>query len=70
LPVGDVREDFPRSIDEAMLEQLRLAWRAAADMREWALAQCADVEAELNSGELGEATLVWIWIPPAGCRDY
>lgn len=60
LPVGDVREDLLRIIDRATTEQLRAAWRAAADMRDWALAQCTAVEAELDSGDLGDATLTWM----------
>ncbi|GAB1646853.1 hypothetical protein [Krasilnikovia sp. MM14-A1259] len=60
LPAGDVREDLLRTIDAATPEQLRAAWRAAADMREWALAQCAAVEAELDSGDLGDATVAWM----------
>jgi hypothetical protein len=36
------------------------AWRAAGDMREWALDQCSAVEAELDSGDLGDATLAWM----------
>lgn len=60
LPVGDVRNDLLDAIDTATPEQLRTAWQAAAAMREWALAQCAAVEAELDSGELGDATTDWM----------
>lgn len=60
LPTGDVREDLLRVIDEAELDQLRAAWRAAAEMRQWALDRCRTVEAELDTGVLGEATVAWI----------
>ncbi|MEV0811113.1 hypothetical protein [Micromonospora sp. NPDC050200] len=60
LPIGDVREDLLRVIDEAEPHQLRAAWRAAAEMREWALEHCGAVEAELDAGELGDATLAWM----------
>ncbi|MEU4476460.1 hypothetical protein AB0F68_00045 [Micromonospora sp. NPDC023966] len=47
-------------INGATTEQMRAAWRAAADMRDWALAQCTAVEVDLNSGDLGDATLTWM----------
>jgi len=60
LPTGDMREDLLRVIDEADLGQLRAAWRSEADMREWSLARCVAVEAELDAGDLGDATLAWL----------
>ncbi|WP_432830541.1 hypothetical protein [Dactylosporangium sp. CA-092794] len=60
LPAGDVRQHLLRVIDGAPPEQLRAAWRAAADMRAWALGECAAVEAELDSGALGDATVRWM----------
>ena len=60
LPTGDIREDLLRTIDESTMAQLRAGWHAAAQMRTWALAQCDAVEAELDTGQLGEATLAWM----------
>lgn len=68
LPTGDLREDLLRVIDEAEPDQLRAAWRATAEMREWALAQCAAVEAELDAGALGDATKAWTTGATLGLR--
>jgi hypothetical protein len=60
LPTGDVRADLLNTIDEATPQQLRAAWQAAAQMRTWALTLCAAVEAELDTGQLGAATMDWM----------
>ncbi|GAA1028162.1 hypothetical protein GCM10009557_12210 [Virgisporangium ochraceum] len=60
IPVGDMREPLAELAGRSSLDLLRAALQAAKEMYEWAEAQCAAVEAELDSGELGEATTAWM----------
>jgi hypothetical protein len=60
LPTGDVREHLQNVIDQATIEQLRAAWQAAGEMRQWALALCEAVEAELDAGTPGDAAKAWM----------
>jgi hypothetical protein len=60
LPTGDVRDDLRAVVEGATIDDLRAAWHAADDMRVWALRLCKAVEAELDSGRPGEATVEWM----------
>lgn len=59
VPAGDMREALLRVVEQAEPAELRLAWEAAGAQRGWALQLTADVEAELDSGQLGPAALLW-----------
>ncbi|MFJ8143222.1 hypothetical protein [Streptomyces sp. NPDC096013] len=60
LPDGDARDYLRGLADTAPLEDLRVCWRTAEQVREWALDLCERVEAELDDGQLGEAVTLWL----------
>ncbi|MFE4331395.1 hypothetical protein ACFRQM_18790 [Streptomyces sp. NPDC056831] len=65
---GDVRPTLHELAGTASLEDLDAAWRAARDVRAWALDLCARAEGELAAQAPGDATTEW-WISrqmPAG----
>lgn len=60
LPEGDVRDQLRGLADTASMEDLRVGWRTAQQVREWALDLCEGVEAELEHGQPGEAVTLWL----------
>lgn len=58
---GDVRHILHELAGTASQEDLGAAWRAARDVRTWALDLCTRVEAELAARAPGDATMEW-WI--------
>ncbi|MFF3663548.1 hypothetical protein [Streptomyces olivochromogenes] len=60
LPEGDARDQLRGLADTASMEDLRVGWRTALQVREWALALCDQVEAELDDGQPGEAVILWL----------
>ncbi|MGW2827097.1 hypothetical protein ACWC24_39905 [Streptomyces sp. NPDC001443] len=60
LPQGDARDQLRGLADTASLDDLRLGWRTAQQVREWALDLCERVEAELDAGLPGEAVTEWL----------
>lgn len=61
LPDGDVRDHLHRHLaDTASAEDLRVCWRTAEQVREWALDLCDRVEAELDEEQSGEAVTLWL----------
>ncbi|MEU8789756.1 hypothetical protein [Streptomyces sp. NPDC048643] len=61
LPDGDARDSLRDLADTAPLEDLRVCWRTAQQVREWALDLCKRVEAELDDGQLGDAATLWLF---------
>lgn len=59
MPAGDMREGLLLVVDQATPDEVAVAWRTAARQRIWALQLLADVEAELDEGQLGPAGLEW-----------
>ncbi|WP_405467128.1 hypothetical protein [Streptomyces canus] len=60
LPDGDARDHLRGLADTASAEDLRLCWRTAEQVRQWALDLCDQVEAELDTGQPGEAVTLWL----------
>ncbi|MFE3269951.1 hypothetical protein [Streptomyces sp. NPDC059215] len=60
LPDGDARDHLRGLADTASAEDLRVCWRTAQEVREWALDLCDQVEAELDDGRPGEAVTLWL----------
>ncbi|MEY2245987.1 hypothetical protein AB8A21_24175 [Streptomyces sp. BF23-18] len=60
LTEGDARDLLRDLAEAAALEYLAAGWRTAQQVREWALAFCDRVEAELDAGEAGEAVTEWL----------
>ncbi|MEV6537278.1 hypothetical protein AB0M86_48500 [Streptomyces sp. NPDC051639] len=60
LPDGDARDHLRGLADTASAEDLRVCWRTAQEVREWALNLCDQVEAELDDGRPGEAVTLWL----------
>ncbi|MFE0474897.1 hypothetical protein ACFW2V_25145 [Streptomyces sp. NPDC058947] len=60
LPDGDARDYLRGLADTASVQDLRVCWRTAEQVREWALQLCDRVEAELDDGQLGDAVTLWL----------
>ncbi|MFG3172298.1 hypothetical protein [Streptomyces sp. NPDC048200] len=60
LPDGDARDYLRGLADTAPVEDLRVCWLTAQQVREWALDLCERVEAELDDGQLGDAVTLWL----------
>ncbi|MFD8079184.1 hypothetical protein ACFV3E_41905 [Streptomyces sp. NPDC059718] len=60
LPEGDVRDLMAQIVDASSLEDLRLSWRGAADLREWAVDLYDRVQSELAHDDVGEAVAEWV----------
>ncbi|MFF1643205.1 hypothetical protein ACFVXA_37455 [Streptomyces sp. NPDC058246] len=60
LTEGDARDLLRDLAEAAALEYLAAGWRTAQQVREWALAFCERVEAELDAREAGEAVTEWL----------
>ncbi|MGW0827129.1 hypothetical protein [Streptomyces sp. NPDC002845] len=59
VPDGDARDSLRILADAAPLEDLAAAWKAAQDVRDWALDLCDRVEGELEAGQPGAAVDEW-----------
>ncbi|MCX4404058.1 hypothetical protein OG840_20500 [Streptomyces sp. NBC_01764] len=60
LPEGDARDQLRGLAETASMEDLRVGWRTAQQVREWALGLCDQVEAELDDGQPGAAVTLWL----------
>lgn len=61
LPADSVMNHFVSVSREAPLERLRASWTAAGEMAVWAQSLCDEVEAEIESEQLGEACHEWVF---------
>lgn len=59
-PARDARDHLRDLAATTPRQDLARAWKTAEDVRQWALALCAQVENELAAEQLGEAALKWM----------